>query len=196
VGHEVVVPDVERGADELEEGIVTRGVSAIRGANGLGPRATDGGLTPATGISVEPIGIPTLPTDDTEPIAVSDDEPNAPTVEGALPVPAQPDEADPDRPPPSNKLEVPPVDVPEFVGLPKVKVPMPADVCAVPSEQAAAPAIAGNVPDIVGLTPSDESSVAPIGSPIGPTGALGPTPSGDVRPSGGPGKMLVPPTCA
>ena len=40
------------------------------------------------------------------------------------------------------------------------------------------------------------SSVAPIGILVGGTGEPEPKPSGDVTPSGGPGEMLIPPTCA
>jgi hypothetical protein len=114
---------------------------------------------------------------------------------GVVALPAQVPEAGPDTPPPSNKL----VDIPESEELPGIEVPMPEDVCE--SEpptpaQVAMPPIAGNVPDIVGLTPGDASSVAPIGIPDGPTGEPGPRPSGDVRPSGWPGEMLIPPTCA
>jgi hypothetical protein len=54
----------------------------------------------------------------------------------------------------------------------------------------------GDVPDIIGLTPGDASSVAPMGILAGATGEPGPTPSGDVIPSEGPGEMLIPPTCA
>ena len=51
----------------------------------------------------------------------------------------------------------------------------------------------GDAPLVIGLTPGDESSVAPIGIPVGLTGEPGPIPSGDVKPSGG---APMPPTCA
>ena len=54
----------------------------------------------------------------------------------------------------------------------------------------------GDVPDIIGLTPGAASSVAPMGILLRGTGKPGPTPSGDVMPSEGPGAMLIPPTCA
>src|SRR5437879_5978292 len=55
--------------------------------------------------------------------------------------------------------------------------------------------VIGDVPDIVGLTPGVASSVAPMGILVRATGEPGPTPSGDVMPSGGPGEMFMP-TCA
>ena len=54
----------------------------------------------------------------------------------------------------------------------------------------------GDVPDVIGLTPGDASSVAPRGIPAGATGDPGPMPSGDVMPSGEGPQMLIPPTCA
>jgi len=145
---------------------------------------------------VEPMGIPTLPTDETEPAAVGDDaiaDPGSP----ALALGVQPPEADPDMPPPSNKLEPSAVEPPVFMELPDVEVPIPGSVCeAEPSEQVAMPPTSGNVPDIVGLTPGDASSVAPMGILIGGTGEPGPTPSGEVMPNVGPGNTLIPPTCA
>jgi hypothetical protein len=55
----------------------------------------------------------------------------------------------------------------------------------------------GDMPLVVGLTPGEASSVAPMGIPVGATGAAGPMPSGDVKPSGdGPGDVPIPPTCA
>src|SRR5262249_61569086 len=47
--------------------------------------------------------------------------------------------------------------------------------------------IKGEAPNVVGLTPGLASSVAPIGIPVCPTGALG-MPSGEVSPSGGSGE--------
>ncbi len=44
--------------------------------------------------------------------------------------------------------------------------------------------IAGDVPDVIGLTPIDPSSVVPSGIPVRGTGAAGPPPSGEVIPSG------------
>jgi hypothetical protein len=42
----------------------------------------------------------------------------------------------------------------------------------------------GDAPDVAGLSPGVASSVAPIGIPTDPTGEPGPTPSGEVMPSG------------
>ena len=104
VEHGAVLPTVGRGADGLEAGFGTRGVSVIRGADGLGVRATDGGLRPPPPISVEPNGIPKRPTDDdVDPIPVGDEADAVPAIGGVLALPAQaPDEALPDMPPPSN----------------------------------------------------------------------------------------------
>jgi hypothetical protein len=73
VVHGAVLPDFETGADGLEGGITTRGVSVVKGANGFVVRATDGGLRPAPPISVEPNGMPTGPTDELDPIPVPDE---------------------------------------------------------------------------------------------------------------------------
>jgi hypothetical protein len=55
----------------------------------------------------------------------------------------------------------------------------------------------GDVPDVIGLTPGDESSVAPMGMPVRGTAGAGPMPSGDVIPSGEPsGDGPIPPICA
>jgi hypothetical protein len=192
----VVLPDVESGADGLEEGSTTRGVSVIRGANAFGASATDGGLSPPTATSVEPIGIPTLPTDETEPAAVGD-KANAGPGNEVLVLPAQPPDADPDMPPPSNKLALPTVDAPEFMELPGVEALTPADVGRAELPAQEMPPISGNAPeDIVGLTPRAASSVAPSGILVCGTGELGPTPSGEVMPSAGPGNTSIPPTCA
>jgi hypothetical protein len=194
--HGAVVADVESGSDGLEGVVATRGVSVMRFANGFGARATDGGLRPATPTSVDPIGIPTLPTGDPAAILVGD-EVDGISANGVLALPAQVPDPGPDVPPPSNKLEALTVDIPESEEFPGIEVPMPEDACGSEpptSEQVAMPPIAGNMPEIVG--PGDASSVAPIGIPDGPTGEPGPRPSGDVMPSGGPGEMLIPSTCA
>jgi len=46
--------------------------------------------------------------------------------------------------------------------------------------------IKGEAPNVIGLTPGVASSVAPMGIPVCPTGALA-MPSGEVIPSGGRG---------
>jgi hypothetical protein len=200
VRHGAVLPNVERGVVGL--GVTTRGVNVIRGARGFGVRATDGGLRPPTPISVEPKGMPRRLTDDVDPIPV---EGVADPADGAPAVPAQVPEALPEVPPPSNIVvepTVPAVDIPVLKEVPDIEVPMPGDACGSEPpapEQVAMPPIAspsGDAPDVSGLTPDDVSSVAPIGILVGATGEPGPTPSGDVIPSAGPGKMPIPPTCA
>src|SRR6516162_5706281 len=69
VAHVAVLGDVARGADGLESGLVTRGVSElVTGADGFGLRTTDGGLMPPLPSSVEPSGIAAGPTDEPRPI--------------------------------------------------------------------------------------------------------------------------------
>jgi hypothetical protein len=200
VEHGTVLPDVEGGANVLRVGFTTSGVSVMRGAAGFGARATDGGLRPPTPISVEPNGIPTGPTDDDDPIPVGD-EADAVPPDGVLALPAQAPEPLPDMPPPSNIVvepELPAVDIPVSKEFPGIEVPMPAVACG--SEPPAPEQVAmppnGDMPDVIGLTPGDASSVAPIGIPVCATGEPGPMPSGDVMPSGASGEMLIPPTCA
>jgi hypothetical protein len=50
--------------------------------------------------------------------------------------------------------------------------------------------IKGEAPNVVGLTPGVASSVAPMGIPVCPTGALG-MPSGEVISSGGRGDSSI-----
>lgn len=202
-GHGVVLPNVEIGADGLG-GITTRGVSVIRDANGFGVSATEGGLRPPTPISVEPNGMPRLPTDDADPIPVGDeaddpipvsDEADAVPADGVLVIPTQAAEAPPDVPPPSNVVivpELPAVGIPVLKEFPGIDVPMPGDSCG--SEPPTPEHVA--VKDVIGLTPGDVSSVEPMGVLSGATGEPGPMPSGDVMPSCGPGEMLIPPICA
>jgi hypothetical protein len=192
VWHGAVLPDVETGADELEGGITARGVSVVRGANGFVVRATDGGLRPAPPISVEPNGMPTGPTDELDPIPVPDEAIGADPAKEP-PLAAQVPDALPVIPPPS-KTAVAEPDAPD-IGEP----PMPADVPADEAPHVVPTLVAGlmgDVPDINGLTAGAASSVEPMGILVGATGEPGPTPSGDVKPSGGPGEMLIPPTCA
>jgi hypothetical protein len=192
VGHGAVLPDVETGADGLEGGITARGVSVVRGANGFVVRATDGGLRPAPPISVEPSGMPTGPTDELDPIPVPDEAIGADPAKEP-PLAAQVPDALPVIPPPS-KTAVAVPDVPD-IGEP----PRPADIPADEAPHVVPVLVAGlmgDVPDINGLTADVVSSVAPMGVLVGATGEPGPKPSGDVKPSGGPGEMLIPPTCA
>jgi hypothetical protein len=87
---------------------------------------------------------------------------------------------------------VPAIEVPETVGG------LPKDVCGIepptPEHSVVGP-IVPNVPDIIGLTPSVLSSVAPSGMPVGATGEPGPMPSGEVAPMLGTA-LGIAPTCA
>jgi hypothetical protein len=196
-----VLPSIETGADRF--GITTKGVNVIRGADGLAVKATEAGLRPPTPISVEPIGMPVLPTDGTEPIPVNNEiEAPGPAKE---PVVAQAPDALPVMPPPSKTAFVlldiavieplAPSDASDDALSPKeacgIDPPIPAHVATLLVKGPM-----GDVPDVIGLTPRVASSVAPIGIPVGATGAPRPIPSGDVTPRGGPGKMLGPPTWA
>jgi hypothetical protein len=161
------VPNVESGADGVE---LTSG----------------GGLSPPTPSSVEPNGMPRRPTGDPNPIPVGDDADDAGPVLGPLASPAQVPDAFP-MPPPSNVVLDPDVPV-----VPEKLPPMLEHVVMLPG---AAPN--GDVPDVIGLTPGDESSVAPMGIPVRGTAGAGPMPSGDVIPSGEPsGDGPIPPICA
>jgi hypothetical protein len=150
-----------------------------------------GGLRPPTPSSVEPIGIPTRPLGDVDPIPVGDEADEAGPPVGPVAIPAQVPEAVPARLPPSKSepdagLEAPVPDPP--LKLPAVEL-MPAHVAVL----LVVGGLTGDVPGVVGLTPTDPNSVAPSGIPVGGTGAAGPVPRGDVMPSGeGP----VPPTWA
>jgi hypothetical protein len=177
VWHVAVLPGVETGADELEGGVRGRGVGVIEGANGFVVRPPDGGLRPPTAISVEPIGMPTGPTDADDPGPMPDDAVGADPATEPPPLVAQGPIALPVTPPPSNSAvgapaDAPAADAPHVTGL------------------------TGDTPEINGLTAGAASSVAPMGILVGPTGEPIPRPSGDVTPSGGPGEMLTPPTCA
>jgi hypothetical protein len=136
---------------------------------------------------------------------------------------AQVPDAVPAVPPPSNSIvetavgaDAPAVDIPlptdvpvielvrpdvvpgNEVPLPETVGGLPKDVCGIepptPEHSVVGP-IVPNVPDIIGLTPSVLSSVAPSGIPVGATGEPGPMPSGEVAPILGTG-LGIPPTCA
>ena len=178
VGHgSGVLCGVKRDNDGLEGWAVLRELSELKkGAEAFGLRATDGGLRPPPPSSVEPSGIPTMPTDDPGPIdeaiggnAVADaaQVPGAaaiipPPSKSALPMPAEP----------------PPVELPMAVGAGADEAP----THVVP--------IMGAAPDVIGLTPGVASSVAPMGIPVCPTGAFG-MPRGDVTPSAGRGETFM-----
>jgi hypothetical protein len=156
----------------------------VTGTDGFGLRATDGGLKPPPPSSVEPSGIPTMPTDDPGPMdeakggdAVAD----AAQAPGALAV----------IPPPSKSvvLDSPGIELPVPADAPVIGLPMPADAGAGEAPAHVVP-IMGEAPEMVGLTPGVASSVAPRGIPVCPTGALG-MPSGDVMPSAGRGETFM-----
>jgi hypothetical protein len=188
VGHGGVVCDVKRDNDGLEGGAVPKGVSElITGAEAFGLSATDGGLRPPPPSSVEPSGIPTMPTDDPGPIdeaiggnAVAD----AAQVPGAAAI----------IPPPSKSAlpmpgEPPAVELPMALGATVIELPMAAGAGADEAPTHVVP-IMGAAPDVIGLTPGVASSVAPMGIPVCPTGAPG-MPSGDVMPSAGRGETFM-----
>jgi hypothetical protein len=178
------------------------GSKLITGAEEFGLRATDGGLRPPPPSSVEPSGIPTMPTDDPGPIdearggdAVAD----AAQVPGAVAIMPPPsksvvlDSPGTELPIPAGAAEPPvPAEAP-VIGLP---IPVDAVVVELPMAAGAGEAPAhvapskGAAPDVVGLTPGVASSVAPRGIPVCPTGALG-MPSGDVMPSAGRGETFM-----
>jgi hypothetical protein len=195
-----VLPNVETGADRL--GITTRGVNVIRGADGLGVRRLGRGLRPPTPSSVEPIGIPTLPTDDTEPIPVGNEVDAAGPAKELPALAAQAPDALPAIPPPSKvaRLDAPVIELPMPEDAPVGEAARPKDACGndppMPPHALLVEGAMGDVPDTIGLTPGDASSVAPMGILVRATGKPGPTPSGDVIPSGAPGEMFIPPTCA
>src|SRR4029453_13691482 len=76
--------------------------------------------------------------------------------------------------------------------IPGIEPPMPDETCGseppmlehVVMLPGAAPN--GDVPDVIGLTPGDESSVAPMGMPVRGTAGGGPGPKGGAIPAGGP----------
>jgi hypothetical protein len=185
----------------VEGGVMPlRGVSGlIVGADGLGFSATDGGLRPAPPISVEPSGIPTGPTDEPGPIEEAnggDAVADAAQIPGALAVMPPPSkDEEPDNP--TIELAVAasaPVvpaagEVPISADAPVDELVMTADAGACEAPAHIAP-IKGEAPAVVGLTPGVASSVAPMGIPVCPTGALG-MPSGDVMPSAGRGETFM-----
>jgi hypothetical protein len=171
------------------------GSKLVTGAERFGFRATDGGLRPPPPSSVEPSGIPTMPTDDPGPMdeakggdAVADAA-QAPGALAAIPPPSK-----------SAVLDNPVIELAVPADAPVVKPPMPADAPVTGLPMAAdagadeAPAhvapTKGAAPEVVGLTPGVASSVAPRGIPVCPTGALG-MPSGDVMPSAGRGETFM-----
>jgi hypothetical protein len=201
----VVTHGVALGAvdtEGVEGGVMPlSGVSKLTaGADGLRLSATDGGLRPPPPISVEPSGMPTGPTDEPGPI---DEASGADAIADAAQVPGTVAAV----PPPSNGavLDDPVMALAVAVSVPVVEVaavlefPIPADAPVIGLDVVTdagtgeAPAhvapIKGEAPNVVGLTPGLASSVAPMGIPVCPTGALG-MPSGEVSPSGGSGETF------
>lgn len=206
----VVVPAVEsvpvvEDIESVEHGTVLP--NGVTGAAGLRVRATDGGLTPPAPSSVEPRGIPTRPTDATEPIPVGEEAEVAGPAKALPLVVAQVPDAVPTVPPPSKtefETDVLAEDVPEDVPIVGLSVPdvvevvevvVPKDACGIeppmPEHGVLAANPSGDAPDVVGLTPGDASSVAPRGMPVGATAEPGPMPSGEVMPSGDPGEICA-----
>src|SRR5262245_62537642 len=184
--------------DGFEGVMPLRGVSElVTGADGFGLRATDGGLRPPPPSSVEPSGIPTMPTDGPGPMdeakggdAVAD----AAQVVGAV-APMLPPSKSPVLDSPGTELPIPAdapvVEPPIPADAPVIGLPSPVNVAAGADEAPAHGApIKGAAPDVVGLTPGVANSVAPRGIPVCPTGALG-MPSGDVMPSAGRGDSFM-----
>jgi hypothetical protein len=157
---------------------------------------TGGGLSPPLPSSVEPIGIPTRLTDETEPIPVGDEADAAGPAKELPAVAAQVPDADPAVPPPSNTAlepDVPPVDIPVPEDVPVIELPMPVgapadeaprpkDACG--DEPPMPPHVVGDVPNVVGLTPGVASPEAPKGTLAGGSAKPGPIPSGEVMPTG------------
>jgi len=173
----------------VEHGIVLP--NGETGAVGLGVRTTVGGLRPPAPSSEEPSGIRTRPTDDTDPMPVGEEADVAGPAKELLLVAAQVPDAVPTVPPPSKtefEPDVPALDISVPDVVPVVEVVRPKDVSGIeppmPEHSVLAGSPSGDVPDVVGLTPGDASSVVPIGMPVGATGEPGPMPRGDVMPSG------------
>jgi hypothetical protein len=165
VGHGAVLWVVESGADGLES--VGKGVSVMAGADAFGLRATDGGLKPPPPSSVEPSGIPTMPTDDPGPIdearggdAVADAA-QGPGALAAIPPPsnggAVPDVPGTDPPMPA---DAPVTGPPMSADVPVSEPPVAADGGVDETPPHVAPSM-GDAPAVVGLTPGVASSIAP-----------------------------------
>jgi hypothetical protein len=144
------------------------------------------GLSPPVVSSVDPTGIPIRAVVDREPTL--GDDADAVALEAAVPLEQVPD-AVPEMPAPSNSAvgaDVPAIapvadDSPLIAPVGAVELPAP------PAEHTVADVVMPGVDGFiaVGLTPGVASSVAPIGMPVVPTAVAGPSPSGDVMPSGG-----------
>ena len=170
--------------------VTTHGVVGVMdGADGLGFGVAGMGLRPPTPNSVEPMGMPMRPTPDGEAIPVGDDDVVVPLM------PAQVPDGVPAMPPPSKGVLVPDAVGADIAVLGKLPAKFPAGEL-MPVHVARLLLVAGprgDVPEVVGLTPTDPSSVVPSGIPVGGTAGAGPIPSGEVMPSG---EGALMPTCA
>jgi len=164
------------------------------------------GLRPPGESSVEPSGIPTRPTVDSAPRPVGE-EAEAVALDDAIAVPlAHVPEAFPDMPVESNKgvgAGVPDIMAPVVViafGVAEVTMPDVPGIEVVGCAEAPIPEQAveaviepsAAVPATLALTPGVASSVAPSGIPVAPTGVPGPSPSGEVTPSGAGAPVTMP----
>jgi hypothetical protein len=144
------------------------------------------GLSPPVASSVEPSGTPSRPTLDRAPMVGDEADPVALDATVLL---AQVPDAVPEMPAPSNSAVG--ADVPEIAPVaddsPFIALVGAVELPAPPVEHTVADVIMPGVDGLIafGLTPGVASSVAPIGIPVVPTAAAGPSPSGDVMPSGG-----------
>jgi hypothetical protein len=193
-------------AEELEDGGASGLSMFMIGAEGFGISATDGGLRPALPISVAPMPMPTGPTGDPGvdvPAVAAPALPigaQGPDVLAVVPPPATPAPMPP--PPALAPMALAPMPPPSNVALPEAPVVALVTAAEVAAADNAPPhatpvrGSSGDAPDRIGLAPGVASSVAPRGTRVGPTGALGPMPSGDVMPKGNPGEMLGACACA
>jgi hypothetical protein len=107
----------------------------------------------------------------------------------ALEMPVPDDVPDMEPPMPDDELPAPGAETP--APDPVTEVPGPNDDSAIEPPMPRHPDMVGvagpsvDITDVIGLTPGDGSSIAPRGTRAGGTGKAGPTPSGDVMPSGG-----------
>jgi hypothetical protein len=182
-------------AEGLEDG-GDSGLSVLMtGAEGFGISATEGGLRPAPPISVAPMGMPIGPTGDPG----VDVEAVAAAAAPPPPIGAQGPDALAVMPPPAALAPMPPPSNAALLEAPVVALVAAAEAAAADNAPPHATPVrgsSGDAPDMVGLAPGVASSVAPRGIRVGPTGADGPMPRGDVMPKGNPGEMLGACACA
>jgi hypothetical protein len=114
-------------------------------------------------------------------VPVGDDD-DAAGFPATVPMPAQVPDGVPVTMPPPSKSEPAPVLGTPFI--PPLKLPATELTPIQVAMLLVVDGMAGDVPDVIGLTPIDPSSVVPSGIPVRGTGAAGPMPSGEVIPSG------------